>query len=121
MMEVCSDATDSQTAKLNEFVLVAHRIRKAGCGARPGLSQFKLRPRNDGNARASSPTGEKNLLTTNGSIVSTSPELSEVPATPISPHSGETICEEGRIASSDQAISISLQDHPRPQQTREEE
>jgi hypothetical protein len=30
MMEICSDAADSQTAKLNEIVLVAHRIRKAG-------------------------------------------------------------------------------------------
>ncbi|CAM6061944.1 unnamed protein product [Sphagnum tenellum] len=39
----------------------------------------------------------------------------------MSPHSRETICEEGRIASSDQAISISLQDRSRPQQTSEEE
>jgi len=62
MMEVCSDATDSQTAKLDEFVLVAHRIRKAGLGARPGLSKYKLRPKNDGNARASSLMGGKNLL-----------------------------------------------------------
>jgi hypothetical protein len=121
MMEVCSDADDSQTAKLNEFVLVAHRIRKAGRGTRPGLSKFKLRPRNGGNARASSPTGGKNLLAANGSIVSASPGLSEAPATPISPHSRETICEVGRIASSDQATSISLQDRSIPQQTSEEE
>jgi hypothetical protein len=33
MMEVCSDVVDSQTAKLDEFVLVAHRIRKVGLGA----------------------------------------------------------------------------------------
>jgi hypothetical protein len=121
MMEVCSDAADSQTAKLNEFILVAHRIRKAGLGARPGLSKYKLRPRNGGNARASSLMGGKNLLVANGSIVSASPELSEAPATPISPHSGETVCEEGRIVSSNQAISISLQDRSRPQQTSEEE
>ncbi len=55
-------------------------IRKAGCGVRPGLSKFKLRPRNGGNTRASSPTGGKNLLITNGSSVSTSPELDEAPA-----------------------------------------
>jgi hypothetical protein len=48
MMEICSDATDSQIAKLDEFVLVAHRIRKAGRGARPGLSKFKLSPRKGG-------------------------------------------------------------------------
>jgi hypothetical protein len=121
MMEVYSDAADSQTAKLDEFVLVAHRIRKAGLGTRSRLSKYKLRPKNGGNARASSLTGGKNLLAANGSIVSTSPELSKAPATPISPHSEETICEEGRIASSDQAISISLQDRSRPQQTSEEE
>jgi hypothetical protein len=121
MMEICSDATDSQTAKLNEFVLVAHKIRKAGFGARPGLSKYKLRPRNGENAQASSLTGGKNLLAANGSIVSASLEFSEAPATPISPHSGEMICEEGRIASSDQAISISLQYRSRPQQTSEEE
>jgi len=121
MMEVCSDVVDSQTAKLDEFVLVGHRIRKARLGARPGFSKYKLRPKNGGNARASSLTGGKNLLTANGSIVLASPELSKAPATLISPHSGETICEEGRIASSDQAISISLQDRSRPQQTSEEE
>jgi hypothetical protein len=121
MMEVCSDAADSQTSKLNEFVSVAHRIRKAGLGARPRLSKYKLRPRNGGNVRTSSLTGGKNLLAANGSIVSALPELSEAPATSITPHSGETICEEGRIVSSDQAISISLQDHSRPQQTSEEE
>jgi len=121
MMEVCSDAADSQTAKFDEFVLVAHRIRKAGLGARPGLSKYKLRPRNGGNARTSSLTGGKNLLAANDSIVSASPEFSEAPATPISPHSEETICEEGRIVSSDQAILISLQDRSRPQQTSEEE
>jgi hypothetical protein len=48
MMEICSDAVDSQTAKLDEFVLVIHKIRKAGRGARPGLSKFKLSPRKGG-------------------------------------------------------------------------
>jgi len=37
MMEVCSDAANSQTAKFNEFVLVAHRIRKAGRGGIPQI------------------------------------------------------------------------------------
>jgi len=41
-MEICSNAVDSQTAKLEEFVLVAHMIRKAGRGAQPGFSKFKL-------------------------------------------------------------------------------
>jgi hypothetical protein len=120
MMEICSEAADPQTAKLNEFVLVAHRIKKAGGSAWPGLSKSKLRPKNVGGARASSPTSKKNLLTANGSIDPASPELCEAPTKPISLHSGETICKEGRIASSKQANSITLQDRSRLQQTNKE-
>jgi hypothetical protein len=100
MMEMCSDAADSQTAKLEEFVLVAHRIRNAGHGVRPGLSKFKLSPRKGGHTRVSSPTSGKNSLTANGFFVSASPELEEAPSSTISPHPEETIHGEGRIASS---------------------
>jgi hypothetical protein len=124
MMEICPDAVDSQTAKLEEFVLVAHRIRKAGCGARSGLSKFKLSLRKGGHTRVSSLTSGKNSLTANGSFVSASPELVVAlvvaPASTISPHPEETICGEGRIASSIQAISVMLQDRTRPQQASEE-
>jgi hypothetical protein len=95
-MEICSDAADSQTAKLNEFVLVAHRIRKAGRGARPSLNKFKLRSRKGDGTRASSPTGRNNTLAANGLMVSASPELSEAPSAPISPQPGETINTDGR-------------------------
>jgi hypothetical protein len=64
--------------------------------------------------------GKKNLLAANGSIDPTLPELCEVLAKPISLHSGETICKEGRIASSEQANSIAFQDRSRPQQTNKE-
>jgi hypothetical protein len=114
-MEICSDAANSQTAKLDEFVLVAHRIRKAGRGARPGLSKFKLSPRKGGHTRVSSLTSGKNSLTANSSFVSALPELDEAPASTISPHPEETIHEEGRIASSNQAISVALQDRTRSQ------
>ncbi len=120
MMEICSEAADPQTTKLNKFVLVAHRIRKVRCSARPGLSKFKLRPKNAGGAQASFPTSKKNLLAANGSIDLASPELYKAPAKPISLHSGETICKEGRIASSEKATSIALQDRSRLQQTSKE-
>jgi hypothetical protein len=100
MMKICLEATDPQTAKLNEFVQIAHRIRKVGLSAQPGLSKFKLRPKNGGRARASSPTGRKNLLAANGSIDLASLELCGAPAKLISLHLGEIICKEGRIASS---------------------
>jgi hypothetical protein len=74
MMEIYSEAADLKTAKLNEFVMVAHRIRKARR-----------------NARAPPPMGRKNLLAANGSIDPASPELCEAPAKPIPPRSGETI------------------------------
>jgi hypothetical protein len=85
MMEICSDVVDFRIAKLNEFVLVAHRIRKVDRGARPGLSKFKLRSKNGDGARTFSPTGRKNTLAANGSIVSASPELNKAPSAPISP------------------------------------
>ncbi len=119
-MEICSDAADTQTAKLNEFVLVAHRIRKARRSARLGYNKFKLRPRIGGNTRASSPTGGKNSLVANGSLVSASPELDVAPASPIFPHSEETIHEEGRSAGLNQAILITLQDRTKSQQASEE-
>jgi hypothetical protein len=119
-MEICSDVADSQTAKLDEFVLVAHRIRKTRRGVRPGLSKFKPSPRKGGFTRVPSLMSGKNSLTTNGSFVSASPELGEAPASTISPHLEETIYGEGRIASSNQAISIALQDRMRSHQASEE-
>jgi hypothetical protein len=120
MMEICSDAADSQTAKLDEFILVAHRTRKAGRGVRPGLSKFKLSPRKGGFTQVPSLMSGKNSLIANASFVSASPKLGEAPAPTISPHPEETIHEEGRIASSSQAISIALQDRTRSQQANEE-
>jgi len=120
MMEICSDAVDSQTTKLEEFVLVAHRIRKVGWGIRPGLSKFKPSPRKGGPTRVSSLTSGKNSLTANGSFVLASPELEEVPSSIISLHPEETIHGEGRVASSSQAISVALQDRTRSQQASKE-
>jgi len=120
MMEIYSDAVDSQTAKLEEFVLVAHMIRKAGCGAPLGPSKFKLSPRKGGHTRVSFLTSGKNSLTANGSFVSASPELEEAPSSTISHHPEETIHGEGRIASSSQAISVTFQDRTRSQQANEE-
>jgi ribonuclease D len=120
MMEICLDAADSQTAKLEEFVLVAHRIRKARRGARLGLSKFKLSPRKGGHTQVSSLSSGKNSLTANGSFVLALLELDAAPASTISPHPEETIHEEGRIASSIQAISVALQDRTRSQQVSEE-
>jgi hypothetical protein len=109
MMEICSDAADSQTAKLEEFVLVAHRIRKVGRGARPGLSKFKLSPRKGGHTRVSSLTSGKNSLRANSSFVSASLELEEALSSTISSHPKETIHGERRIVSSSQAILVALQ------------
>jgi hypothetical protein len=52
MMEICSEAIDPHITKLNEFVLVAHKIRKTGSSARPGLNKFKLSPKNSGGCEA---------------------------------------------------------------------
>jgi hypothetical protein len=98
MMDLCPVAADHQSSKLDEFVLVSRRIRKAGR-----------------DAHASSPTVGKNSPTANGSFVFASPELREAPSKLTSPFSGDVIGKEGRIASSVQAVSVAFQDHSRPQ------
>jgi hypothetical protein len=64
--------------------------------------------------------GKKNILVANGSIVSASPELSEAFAKSISLHPGEAIGEKGRIANSNQANSIVLQDQSKLQHSSKE-
>jgi hypothetical protein len=59
-MENHSELEDSQISKLNECLLVADRIRKAGRSLRQGFSKFKnkLNP-NDGGTRSSVPTSNE--------------------------------------------------------------
>jgi len=98
MMDLCPDAADHQNSKLDEFVLVSRRIRKAGRGA-----------------SASSPTDRKSSPTANSSFVFTSPEYREAPSKLISPSSRDAIGKEGKIVSSVQAFSIASQDLSRLQ------
>jgi hypothetical protein len=98
MMDLCPVAADHQSLKLDEFVLVSRRIRKAGR-----------------DAHASFPTVGKSSPTANGSFVFASPELRKAPFKLTSPLLGEAIGKEGRIASSIQAILVAFQDHSRLQ------
>jgi hypothetical protein len=93
MMDLCPVAVDQQNLKLDEFVLVSRRIRKAGCGA-----------------HASSPTDRKSSPIANGSFVFASPKYHEAPSKLISPFSRDAIGKEGRIASLVQAVSVASQD-----------
>jgi len=97
-MDLCPVAANHQSSKLDEFVLVSRRIRKAGR-----------------NAHASSPTVGKSSTTANDSFVFASPELHEAPSKLTSPLFGDAIGKEGRIASSFQAVSIAFHDHSRLQ------
>ncbi|CAM6073525.1 unnamed protein product [Sphagnum tenellum] len=93
MMDLCPVAADQQNSKLNEFVLVSRRIRKAGRGA-----------------QASSPTVRKSSSIANGFLVFASPEYREALPKLISPFSGDAIGKEGRIASSVHAFLVASQD-----------
>jgi hypothetical protein len=93
MMDLCPDAANQQSSKLDEFVLISRRIKKAGRSA-----------------HASSLTDRKNSPTTNGSFDFASPESREAPSKLISPSFGEAIGIKGTIASSDQAFSAAPQD-----------
>lgn len=57
-----SEPEDSQISKLNEFLFVADRIRKAGCSARQGFGKFKSKPNpNGGGARLSVPDQQRDF------------------------------------------------------------
>jgi hypothetical protein len=98
MMDLCPDVVDHQNSKLDEFVLVFKRIKKAGRGA-----------------FVSSPTDRKSSPTTNSSFVFASPEFRETPFKLISPSFGDAIGTEGKIVSSVQAFSDTPQDLSRLQ------
>jgi len=97
-MDPCSDAANHQSSKLDEFVLVSRRIRKAGRGA-----------------YSSSPTVRKSSPTANGSFVFASPEFREAPSKLSPPFPGGAIGKERGIASSFQPISTTFPDQSRLQ------
>lgn len=68
-MNLHSEFKDLQIQKLNEFLLVSDRIRKAGRSSRKGLGKFKKPSPNGGGAPLPISTNNKNTLCTNGSIV----------------------------------------------------
>jgi len=68
-MNLHSELEDLRIQKLNEFLLISDRIRKAGCSSRQGLGKFKKPSPNGGGARFPAPTSNKNFLFTNSSFV----------------------------------------------------
>jgi len=68
-MNLHSEFEDLQIQKLNEFLLVSDRIRKAGRSSRKGLGKFKKPSPNGGGAPLPVSTNNENTLCTNGSIV----------------------------------------------------
>jgi hypothetical protein len=71
-----SELEDSQISKLNEFFLVADRIRKAEHSAWQGLSKYKSKPNlNGGGARLSVLTSGGNTSIANGPLPLVSPPV----------------------------------------------
>jgi hypothetical protein len=87
-MEICSDLEDQQISKLNEYSLVALRIRKAGRGARLGFGKFKCRKPNLGGivgAKAHRPESTEAPPATNGSSEASAHDHRESLPAPSSP------------------------------------
>ncbi len=71
-----SEPEDLQISKLNEFFLVADRIRKAGCSAQQGFGKFKSTPNlGGGGASLSVPTSSGNTPFANGSLTLVTPSV----------------------------------------------
>jgi hypothetical protein len=93
-MNLHSEPEDPQLQRLNEFLLVADRIRKGGRNARKGLGKFKKPSPNGGSARFSVPISNKNFLFTNGSFVLPTQGSREALSAPSSPPSGNPLGKE---------------------------
>jgi hypothetical protein len=79
-MNLHSEFEDPQIQRLNEFFLVADRIRKAGRNPRQGLGKFKKPSPNGGGARLSAPASNENLLFTKGSFAPPTQGSRKVPS-----------------------------------------
>ncbi|CAM6031017.1 unnamed protein product [Sphagnum balticum] len=93
-MNTYSESEDLQISKLNEFFLVADRIKKVGRSTRQGLGFGKFRSKmnpNGGGARFPVlPSGE-NAPLTNGSFILFSPTLQSFRASPSEPSDPPTV------------------------------
>jgi hypothetical protein len=96
-MNIQPEPEDLQISKLNEFFLVADRIRKAGRKARHGFGKFKckLNP-SGGNARLSAPTSIEDTSHTNGSFAPPMQSFHAPLITPSAPPLGDALNKEER-------------------------
>ncbi len=84
-MKINLESEDLQISRLNEFFLMADKIRKAGCGARQGLGKFKCskaNPSSGGGARTFSPTSNEISSIANGSSDPPAQGSCEAPSVP---------------------------------------
>ncbi|CAK9205150.1 unnamed protein product [Sphagnum troendelagicum] len=107
-MNLHSESEDPQIQRLNEFFLVADRIRKAGRSARQGLGKFKKSSPNGGDARLSAPTSNENPLFTNGSFAPPTEGSHEAPSAPSFPPPGNPLGKEGVSATQASETSAAL-------------
>jgi hypothetical protein len=117
-MKIHSKFEDLQMSRLNEFFLVANKIRKAGCGAQQGLDKFKCNkpnPSGNGGARASTLTSNENLSLADGSFDLSSRGSHEALSVPSFPLLGSPFNKEGKNASQTSADPATLSDPMRCQ------
>jgi hypothetical protein len=84
-MKIYSESKDLQISKLNEFFLVADRIRKAGRGARQGLGFGKFKSKtnpNSGGVQFFVLSSNEKAPLTNGSFTLFSPTMQSFRASP---------------------------------------
>ncbi len=96
-MNIQSEPENLQISKLNEFLLVADRIRKAGHSARRGFNKFKCKPNPNGDgAQLFAPTSTEGTSFTNGSFAPPVQSSHVFPIAPSVPPSGDPLSKEER-------------------------
>ncbi|CAK9271392.1 unnamed protein product [Sphagnum jensenii] len=115
-MKINSESEDLQISRLNEFFLVADRIRKARRDARQGLGKFKCNksnPSDGGGTRASSLTSNEISSIANGSSDPPAQGSCEAPSVPSTFLSGSSLNKGGKNASQALADPATLSDPAR--------
>ncbi|CAK9865732.1 unnamed protein product [Sphagnum jensenii] len=115
-MKINSKSEDLQISKLNEFFLVADKIRKAGCDAQQGFKKFKCNkpnPNSGGDTHASPPINYKISSIANGCSDPPTQGSCKAPSAPRTSLSGSSLNKGGKNVGQALADPTTLSDSTR--------
>jgi hypothetical protein len=117
-MEICSNPEDRQISKLNEYTLIAYRIRKAGRGVLR-VRRIQTNPGGGVDAKTFLPANKEVSLATNGSFEPPSLDRCGALLAPSSPSPESSIRNQEAIVSHAKADPAALSESVKPRASSE--